>query len=363
MARLGQGPVDTGRADLEHVRSRAEDRVGGRLIEHRRDRLTDLRHVVEADAAVFVDQHPHLGTATLAGHHDVLEVEPGLFDHIGSAARPTRGLAEALDIADLLVTSAVVRTTGLQRSRIGATCWVAQDVVRKLSRALRVRHWKEAVRNVTSLTRRSALRLLALAAVSAVAGCRSGKQQAAPAGPATGVTPTTRPPASATATSTRTTTAPAIASARPSATAPAAVTATADPTAQAAATSERALISAYDNAMRAHPDLATALGALRADHVGHLKALDAEAVVSPAPVPALPAVPSSVGSPIAPASPAASPSTAAVVATLTDLETRAAAARLDDMATATGSLAALLASIGGCEAAHAATLAIVVGSA
>jgi len=215
---------------------------------------------------------------------------------------------------------------------------------------------------VTSLTRRSALRLLALAAVSAVAGCRSGKQQVTSAGPATGVTPTTRPPASTDAAPTRTTTPAATASASSSATTPAATAAPADPTAQAAATSEHALIAAYDDAMRAHPDLAAALGIFRADHVAHLKALDAEAVVSPAPMPSSAAVPSSVGSPIAPASPAASPSTGAVVATLTDLETRAAADRLDDMATATGSLAALLASIGGCEAAHATTLATVVES-
>jgi hypothetical protein len=199
-----------------------------------------------------------------------------------------------------------------------------------------------------SLTRRSALQLLALAAASAVAGCRSGKQQAAPAAPATGATPATRPPASVAAPSTRTT--------APTASPPAAPATLADPTAQAAATSERALVAAYDDAIRAHPDLATALGAVRADHVAHLKALNPDLVLSAAPVP------SSTGSPTVPASPPASPPAATVLASLTDLEARAAAARLGDMATATGSLAALLASIGGCEAAHAATLATALGS-
>jgi Ferritin-like domain len=199
-----------------------------------------------------------------------------------------------------------------------------------------------------SLTRRSALQLLVVAAASAVAGCRSGKQQATPAAPATGATPASRPPASGAAPSTRTT--------APTAGPPAAPATLADPTAQAAATSERAMVAAYDDAMRAHPELATALGAFRADHAAHLKALNPDVVLSPAPVP------SSTGSSSAPASPPASPPAATVLATLTDLETRAAAARLGDMATATGSLAALLASIGGCEAAHAATLAAALGS-
>lgn len=208
--------------------------------------------------------------------------------------------------------------------------------------------------NEASLTRRSALQLLVVVAASAVAGCRSGKQQAAPAAPATGATPgtpATRPPASTAAPSPRTTT-----TTTPRASPPAAPATLADPTAQAAATSERALVAAYDDAMRAHPDLATALGTFRADHAAHLKALNPDVTLSPAPVPP------SATTPIAPASPGASPPTTTVLATLTDLETRAAAARLDDMATATGSLAALLASIGGCEATHAATLATASGS-
>lgn len=202
-----------------------------------------------------------------------------------------------------------------------------------------------------SLTRRSALQLLVVVAASAVAGCRSGKQQAAPAAPATGATPASRPSASTAAPSPRTTTPPA--------SPPAAPATLADPTAQAAATSERALVAAYDDAMRAHPDLAGALGAFRADHAAHLKALNADVALSPAPVPPSASTPIA---PTSPASPAMSPSTATVVAALTDLETRAAAARLDDMATASGSLAALLASIGGCEAAHAAALATALGS-
>jgi hypothetical protein len=210
-----------------------------------------------------------------------------------------------------------------------------------------------------SLTRRSALQLLVVAAASTVAGCRSGKQQAAPAAPATGATPATQPPASVAAPSTRTTATPASPPAAPATTTDAPARATlADPTAQAAATSERALVAAYDDAMGAHPDLATALGAFRADHAAHLKALNPDLVLSPAPAP----MPTSTASPTVPASPPASPPAATVLATLNDLETRAAAARLGDMATATGSLAALLASIGGCEAAHAATLATALAS-
>lgn len=208
------------------------------------------------------------------------------------------------------------------------------------------------------VTRRSALRLLALGVVGAAAGCRGHQPQAGSATTAPGPSRTAVPP-SATGAPTGTV-------------APAPASPTTDPTAQAAARNEHTLIAAYDDVMRTHPDLASALRGPRADHAAHLKALDPAAVLSPPPVPSSAAPSSPLVTPAAstppasgsvpPTTPAASPSTAAVLAELTDLESRAAAARLDDMATASGTLAAVLASIGGCEAAHAATLATVLAS-
>lgn len=103
------------------------------------------------------------------------------------------------------------------------------------------------------------------------------------------------------------------------------------------------MLLAYDTAAAAHPDLASVLAPLRADHAAHLQGLLPSAVTSPA------AIASS--NPVASISPSD-----AVLVDLATLERAAAAARLTDVAATGGSLARLLASIGGCEAAHAALL-------
>ena len=130
---------------------------------------------------------------------------------------------------------------------------------------------------------------------------------------------------------------------------------------------ERALIAAYDDAMSAHPGLASRLAALRADHADHLDGLlpgaAASLAASPAPPP-LPGTPTTCctastmpGSALTPSGPASSSAAlASVTAHLASLEHSAAAARVDDLAASPGSLARVLASIGGCEASHEALL-------
>ena len=90
--------------------------------------------------------------------------------------------------------------------------------------------------DLPAVSRRSALRLLALGAVGVVAGCRRAQPQASSATTATGTSRTAVPP-SATGAPTRTI-------------APAPASPTTDPTAEAAARNERALIAAYDDAVR-----------------------------------------------------------------------------------------------------------------
>ena len=122
---------------------------------------------------------------------------------------------------------------------------------------------------------------------------------------------------------------------------------------------ELALLAAYDAAAVAHPGYAAPLAVLRAHHLQHLHALD-PTVPTPSPTPtaasSTPASPAISGSPpvsSATASPVTSPPTAAeTMAALATLERDAASARLDDAAKSTGSLARLIACIGGCEATH-----------
>jgi hypothetical protein len=119
-----------------------------------------------------------------------------------------------------------------------------------------------------------------------------------------------------------------------------------------AAAAERTLLAAYDSAIRDFPDLLARLGPLRADHAAHLQGLIPGAAIA-----APDATSSNPGS--TPAASSALPDPAATLRTLrslADLEQAAAAARLADMGTSAGSLARLIASIGGCEAAHAAML-------
>ena len=191
-----------------------------------------------------------------------------------------------------------------------------------------------------SLTRRTALRLLGAALLATVAGCRPSKKSAgastSPSG--AGLTPgrasaTTVPPSKALA--------------------------------ARVADDERKLLAAYDAAIAHQPELTATLAPLRADHAAHLVALTPGApttVSSPQPTSATPtpsvANPSAETSAANPGSPAQS-LRAETLAALAAREHAAAAARVDDlMSTADGSLARLLASIGGCEAAHANLLAV-----
>jgi hypothetical protein len=205
--------------------------------------------------------------------------------------------------------------------------------------------------------RRSVLRLLGVAALGLVASCRSGKQQTAPTTPKASTTPASPSPQPA-ATATR----PTSASASP------------EPTvsplspdqlvAQRVAAAEQALLAAYDAVAVAHPELAGRLAPFRADHAAHLQGLvpgatppqttpSNTATASNGPASSQPSSAASVGPPLS-----SPPASTAILHQLADLERSAAAARLSDVATTKGSLARLVASIGGCEAAHAALLSV-----
>jgi hypothetical protein len=120
------------------------------------------------------------------------------------------------------------------------------------------------------------------------------------------------------------------------------------------AVAEEALLAAYDAAADAHPELAGRLAPFRTDHAVHLHGLVPGAARSTTAPSSLP--PPSVASASAPLS--SLPASTAILQQLADLERSAAAARLDDLVTTSGSLARLIASIGGCEAAHAALLSV-----
>ena len=185
--------------------------------------------------------------------------------------------------------------------------------------------------------RRSVLRLLGVTALGLVASCRSGKQQTAPATPSPSTTkpsPSQRPAA---------TSAPAPASPYPR---PTASPLSPDQLiAQRVAAAEKALLAAYDATAVAHPELAGRLAPFRADHAAHLQGLVPGSLANAAPYP--------TDTPLLSA-----PTSTEIFQSLADLERSAAAARLGDVATTSGSLARLIASIGGCEAAHAALLSV-----
>lgn len=162
-----------------------------------------------------------------------------------------------------------------------------------------------------------------LAGLASLAGCKpSNRDNAATGSGGAGATTTTKPDAGAAA---------------------------ADTVVRRAADNERALIAAYDGAASAHPDLAARLQTLRADHVRHLEGLvpgashTLPATTTPTPTPTL--------TPSAPPVSATEPPRSALTG-LATLEHAAAAARVSDAVATSGSLARLLASIGGCEAAH-----------
>ncbi len=209
--------------------------------------------------------------------------------------------------------------------------------------------------------RRSVLRLLGVAALGVVAGCRSGTQRAAPAGPGTATTsPIHSPQPGATSTL------PSTTSSSPKPAASALSPEQLD--AQRIAAAEQDLLAAYDAITVAHPELAGRLATFRADHVAHLQALVPGATPSgppPSTTPASTASASTSPSSTSPSSTASAgpplsspPASSAILHQLADLERAAAAARLSDVATTSGSLARLIASIGGCEAAHAALLSV-----
>jgi hypothetical protein len=194
--------------------------------------------------------------------------------------------------------------------------------------------------NPPSLSRRAALRLLGAASLASVAGCRPSKKSGGASEPASGTEAT-----SGRASATRTPAAKALAA--------------------RVADDERQLIAAYDAAIAAQPELTATLEPLRASHAAHLVALVPGATPTPASARPTSATPTpSAGSASAggaSSSAAGSPAQSLRAQTLAGLAAReraAAAARVDGLMSADdGSLARLLASIGGCEAVHAALLA------
>jgi hypothetical protein len=118
------------------------------------------------------------------------------------------------------------------------------------------------------------------------------------------------------------------------------------------AAAETALLSAYDAAIAAFPALAPALSPLRTDHARHLAAVRPDAPTASASAASTPATSVPPGS--TPASPTPTPADA--VRRLASLEAAAAGDRLADLSATPANLARLVASIGGCEAAHASLL-------
>jgi hypothetical protein len=194
------------------------------------------------------------------------------------------------------------------------------------------------------LSRRAALRLLGVSALATIAGCRPSKKSDDGGTSSGGAPPAGGKPSAASAS--------------------AGTIAPAQALAKLVADDERALIAAYDAAIEATPELESVLAPLRADHAAHLVGLTpgapttqggSVAGTSATPTP----TPSAVAGSAA-ASPPNSPAQSLRAQTLTALaakERAAAAARVDDLMSAEGSLARLLASIGGCEASHASLLA------
>jgi hypothetical protein len=194
--------------------------------------------------------------------------------------------------------------------------------------------------------RRSVLRLMGVAALGLVASCRSGKQQAVPASPVA-TTPGGSPHPTATSTPASLTSGSPT-SASPTSVSPKPTLSAPSPDqllAQRVAAAEQELIAAYDSTAVAHPELAGRLAPFRDNHVAHLQGLVPGSVADASPYP--------TNTPLLSA-----PTSAEIFQSLANLELTAAAARLGDVAATTGSLARLIASIGGCEAAHAALLSV-----
>lgn len=123
------------------------------------------------------------------------------------------------------------------------------------------------------------------------------------------------------------------------------------------------LLAAYDAATARHPQLTERLRPFRADHEAHLAALttarpDAPiAAPSPSASPTGPTGPTDPTDPTGPTGPTVSPDRAQAVADLARAELSSANRRIGQCERARDrQLARLLASIGGCEAAHTAVL-------
>jgi hypothetical protein len=153
--------------------------------------------------------------------------------------------------------------------------------------------------------------------------------------------------------------------------APPAPRATADDQVRAAViTDVSALVASYRAAITALPDLVATVGSLLAEHEAHLTALGPYPSTVPSPAPGGPsatspgptrsATGSAPAAPVAATSAAAAPSRPSALTLALDklrtLELQAAPRTAAQAATASPQLARLVASIAGCERAHAAVL-------
>ena len=135
------------------------------------------------------------------------------------------------------------------------------------------------------------------------------------------------------------------------------------------AVAEQELLAAYDAVTVAHPELADRLAPFRADHVAHLHGLDAGSYTLDGgatdawhfehrPFERRGFEPAAGRHRRRERPPTSPPASTAILRQLADLERAAAQARVNDVVTTSGSLARFVASIGGCEAAHAALLSV-----
>jgi hypothetical protein len=121
------------------------------------------------------------------------------------------------------------------------------------------------------------------------------------------------------------------------------------------ARAEQALLARYADTVRRHPSLASRLNPLASEHAAHLVALTSHPPGGPSTAASATPTPTSGRPGPAVAVPA---DAARAVAALATAERQAARARIGDAVAASITLAPVLASIGGAEAAHAALLGV-----
>lgn len=177
------------------------------------------------------------------------------------------------------------------------------------------------------LSRRTVLALAACSGLVTLAGCRDDNSN-----------PGTASSSGAAITSTSGSEAPAVAAA-----------------VSKVGAAERQLITAYDDAIAAHPDLAAALAPIRANHATHLAGLLGTSTSSKSADAASTAPSATLPTSLA----STSPSPADTVKALAALERAAAGERLRDMPASAPGLSRLIASIGACEASHGPVLDVV----